>query len=1475
MATSIDTRVVEAKFNSAQFQQGVAATLKSLDSLNKALQLQGATKGLQDLATHGANVAKSTAGVEQGVNSIADRFKAMSVVAVTALATIAHQAVYTGGQMLKSLTVAPLQEGLREYETNLNSIQTILANTGLEGAKGLKTVTNALDELNHYSDQTIYNFSEMARNIGTFTAAGVTLDVATEAIKGIANLAAVSGSNAQQASTAMYQLSQAISAGRVTLEDWNSVVNAGMGGRLFQESLMETARIHGVAIDKMVKDAGSFRLSLQEGWLTGEILTETLSKFTGDLNAAQLKNMGYNAQQIEQILKMGKTAQDAATKVKTMSQLINTLQESATSGWAQTWSLIFGDFDEAREMFTAANDVLGGFVSANADARNKVLKDWKELGGRTLLIKAISNAFNALLSVVRPIRDAFRQIFPATTGQDLLHLTVILKDFTERLIIGASTADKLRRTFAGVFAILGIGWDIVKEGIGLFFRLFGAVGEGSGGFLETTASIGDFLVGIRAALQEGRLLERFFDGLGDVLELPIKALKQIGAFLGSIFDGFDGDEAAEDVSDFAKKLEPLGSLGELIVKIWTKVGQILDNIARKFAPLADMISDFVTNVSGKFGDIFGDFTFEKLFAGVNAGLIAAILLAIRNFIAGFGGQGQNFLDNINDTFQEFTGTLTAMQNTLRAATLLQIAIAVGILALSMDKLSKIDSAGLTRAGAAMTVMFTQLLAALLIFEKVSSFTGFAKMPFVAASMILLATAVNVLAEAVEELSKLDWNELSRGLTGATVLIAALTTAMNFMPTGPKMIASAAATVILAAAIKVLASAVTDLSGLSWEEMAKGLTGVAGLLGALTLFTKFAEANKGGVLAGAGLVLLAVGIKILASAMADLGDLSWGEIARGLTAMAGGLTLMAAALLVIPPTSIFSAAAILVTAASLGMIADALENMGQFSWGEIAKGITAMAGALTLIAAALTIIPPTAIFSAAGIFIVAASLGMMADALKEMGQFSWGEIGKSLTLLAGALLIIAVGLTAMIAALPGAAALVVVVGALAILAPILKLFGNMSWGEIGKGLLVLASVFVIFAAAGLLLTPVVPTLLALGIAINLLGIGMLAAGAGVLLFATGLTALAAVGAGATVVLVAMVASLAGLIPLVMAKLAEGIVAFAKVIGEAGPQFTVAITTLLLALIDAIAKLTPKIQQTLASMLLKMLEIMIVYAPKLSERGARLIVAILDGIAKKIGDIVTAATNVVVKFIEAIGKNQPKVIDAGVKMIINFINGVADAIRKNSKQMGEAGANLGTAIIEGMVRGIAGGIGQVTSAARNAAKAALNAAKNFLGIDSPSKAFKEVGRFADEGFALGISRYSHLAMHAAEGVGKDSIDALGESLAKVPDALSSDIDLEPTITPVLDLSSVKKEAERIRGMLATDVLTTDSSYYKAQVASRGYESNRQPTDDTDSSDPRDAPMVQFNQYNTSPKALNDVEIYRQTNNQLSKAKGVVAP
>jgi tape measure domain-containing protein len=213
----------------------------------------------------------------------------------------------------------------------------------------------------------------MARNIGTFTAAGVKLDTSVTAIKGIANLAAISGSNADQASTAMYQLSQALSTGTVRLMDWNSVVNAGMGGQVFQDAVMETARVHGVAIDQIIKEEGSFRDSLQRGWFSSEILTETLSKFTGDLNAEQLKTMGYTEDQIAGIIKMGQTASDAATKVKTFSQLFGTLKEAAQSGWAQTWEIIIGDFEEAKSFLTELNNFFGAIIGSAADARNLLL----------------------------------------------------------------------------------------------------------------------------------------------------------------------------------------------------------------------------------------------------------------------------------------------------------------------------------------------------------------------------------------------------------------------------------------------------------------------------------------------------------------------------------------------------------------------------------------------------------------------------------------------------------------------------------------------------------------------------------------------------------------------------------------------------------------------------------------------------------------------------------------------------------------------------------------------------------------------------------------------------------------------------------------------------------------------------------------------------------------------------------------------
>lgn len=1321
------------KFDNAQFLRATQQTMTAMASLNKSLQMQGATKGLQQIGAAAGQQTASLKNVEAGVNSIADRFKSMSVVAVTALATVANQAVFAGQRVLKSLTLDPIIKGFQEYELNINSIQTILANTTKEGTK-LKDVTAVLDELNRYSDQTIYSFSEMAKNVGTFTAAGVKLKDSALAIKGIANLAALSGSNSNQASAAMYQLSQALSAGKVSLEDWNSVVNAGMGGQVFQDALKETARVHGVAIDQMIKDEGSFRLTLQNGWLTSDILSETLQKFTGNLNAAQLKSMGYNEQQIAGIMKMAKTATDAATKVKTFTQLINTLQEASGSGWAQTWKIIFGDFEEARTLFTRASDVLGGWVTSTAEARNKVLSDWKQMGGRAVVIEAITNAFNALISVVRPIGQAFRQIFPAVTAKQLYDLSVTIRDFTKNLILGKPAAENLRRTFAGFFAILGIGWDILKQVVKTILQLAGVAFEGSGGFLEFTAKVGDWLVNVRKAINDGGALVNIFKAIGAVLAVPIKLIKLAAGFLGSLFKDLDGGNAAKTIGAVSKKLEPLGRLGEVIAVVWAKVIGVLDNVGAKFAQLGAWASKFFGDFGKDIQELFADLDFGDVLAGLNTGLFAGLLLMLRNIIGG-GGLG-GVMENISEGFQNLTGALGAMQNTLRAATLLQIAAAVGILAIAMNTLSKIDAAGLARASAAITVMFAQLLGSLLLFEKFSGFTGFAKMPFVATSMILLGAAVNVLASAMAKLAGLSWEELAKGLTGTTLLLAALVGVGKLMPNPAGMITTATGMVILAAAIKVLVSAVSDLSGMSWEELAKGLVGVGVLLGALTLFSKFAMANASGALAGVGIVLLAAGVKILASAVQDMSGMSWTEIAKGLVTLAGALGVITAALAIIPPTAPLGAAAVLGVAISLGMVGRALEQMGQLSWGEIGKGLVAMLGAMTIISLAVSVIPPQAPIGAAAILITAIALKSVADVLDQMGAMDWGAIGKAMTALFGSLLLISAGVIAMSAAVSGAAALLIVAAALRIFVPVLQALGAMTWGEIGKGLLVLAAAFVVLGVAGALLTPVVPTLLGLGAAILLLGAGFALAGVGVLAFSAGLAALAISGAAGTAALVAMVTAMLGLLPAVAKAIGLAVIAFAEVIATAGPAVTKALVTVLSSLIDAIVKLAPKIVNALYKLMTELLKTMQKFVPQMVDAGLKLVVGILNGVAKNIGAVVTAGVNVIVAFLKGVSQNAPRVLNAGVSTVISFVNGLANTIRARSGEMRAAGLNLAMAIIDGMTGGLASGVGRLAAKAREIASSALNAAKDVLGIASPSKEFIKIGKYVVDGFVKGL-------------------------------------------------------------------------------------------------------------------------------------------
>lgn len=1242
MSTTIDERVVEMRFDNKQFEQNVQTSISTIEKLEKSLNLKGASKGLEDVNAAAKNCNMTP--LSNAVETVKMRFSALEVMAVTALANITNSALNAGKNIVSALTIDPIKTGFQEYETQINAVQTILANTQSKGTT-IDQVNAALDELNKYADQTIYNFTEMTRNIGTFTAAGVDLDKSVTSIKGIANLAAASGSNAYQASTAMYQLSQAIAAGKVSLQDWNSVVNAGMGGQLFQDALKRTAEHFGVNMDAMIEKYGSFRASLTEGgWLTTEVLTETLTQLSGAYSEADLIAQGYTEEQAKEITELAQTALDAATKVKTFTQLWDTLKESVQSGWTQSWEIIIGDFEEAKELLTEVSNSLGNMVNASAEARNKMLQDWKDLGGRTALIESVRNAFEGLAGVIKPIREAFKEVFPPMTGEQLYNLTVGLQELTEKFKIGEETANNLKRTFKGVFALFDIGLQGVKALVGGFADLIGYVAPAGDGILGFTASIGDFIVGIDEAIKSSDAFNKAIEGIGNFLKPIADGVK---TFVKTVVDAF-GEFANVDTSgldNFADKVqtrfEPFVKLGELVKKAFGNLGEAILTAfdTASFDPILDLI---------------------------NTGLFSAILIGVKKFIDSLSEiteNGGGILGSFKDILDGVKGSLEAWQSNLKAGTLLKIAGAMAILTAAIVALSLVDSEKLNASLGALSVLFVELLGSMAIFEKIMNGAAIKGMGQLTIAMIGMSTAVLILAGAVQKLSGLDWDELLKGLVGVAGLSAILVaSATALSKTSKGLIKGSAGLVVFAAAIRVLVGAVEDLGELDAGSLAKGLIGVGVLCTELALFLRATDLDGMGVLKGTGLVLLAASINILADAVGAFGNLDVSKLIQGLSAVAVVLTELAVFTKVTANAKhvISTATAMTILGAAMLVFAEAVEKMGDLSWGEIGRGLTTMAGSLAAVTVAMNLLPNGMISKATGMVEVGAALLIIGEAVRNMGGMSWDEIARGLVTLAGSMTILVVALNAMKTALPGAAAVLTVSAALAIFTPVLKSLGNMSWESIAKGLVALAGSFTVLGVAGVALGPLTPAILGLSAAIAVLGVGCLAAGAGILAFSTGLSALAVSGAAGAASLVVAVSSILSLIPLLFESIGEGILSLAGVIANGGPAIAEAFTVLVLAAVEALVTAVPAVVDGLFVLIDSVLSALVEHTPTIVEQLFDILIGIIQAITTKL----------------------PELIKAGVELLMAFFDGVIDALSSidmNVLIKGIAGIGLLSAIM----------------------------------------------------------------------------------------------------------------------------------------------------------------------------------------------------
>lgn len=1394
MSTTIDERVVEMRFDNSQFERNVQTSLSTLDKLKQSLNLDGAAKGFEKLER--ASEACDMSTLSGAIGTVQAKFSALEVVGITALANITNSAISAGEQLVKSLTIDQVTAGWGKYGQKTASVQTIMNATG----KSIDEVNGYLDKLMWFSDETSYGFTDMTSALGQLTSAGGDIDKLIPMITGIANATAFAGKGAAEFSRSIYNLNQSYSAGSLQYMDWRSLELAGIASEQLKQTFIDT----GIALGKIKEGEvtiANFGTTLKDKWADTSVMEAAFGKFgemtekayemvqSGEVETAS-EAYTILAEQYDGVsIKAAKAAQEA----KTFSEAIDATKDAVSSGWMKSFELVFGNYEEAKVLWTDLADSLWDVFVSGGEARNEMLTEamtsgwsqflkegiadavefkeiisetalqsgvalkeimdnsesfedslkqgWltadilsesvdkladkmesltdeelKNLGytqneidaqrefieavkdgsinleeyaekigrftGREHLVQTFWNSWEGVGALLSTIRDAFREIFPATTAEQLYSVTAKLDEMTERFRSfvtesedGLKVVSDLKSTFKGLFAVL----DIIKQVFSAVFQslnpLVGGMGALGGGILGVTGSLGDMLVSFDETLRESEVLTTVAGSIASVLHAAGTAISGFASKVKEKFEtvGFEsfhvllerihermgqvGDAAGDMKSGVLTAFEAIGSALEnckflqVLGALWDAVTRIASGVLNAFGTLADTLVEKLGNAD--FSGII-DLLNGLSFAGIAMALnklskLSNGLTIVTSSMTSF----EKFAKNVTWSLETVQEAMLAWQTHLKTGTLLKLAAAVGVLAASLVAISLIDSAKLAASLGAITVLFADLMASMAAFTSISKSMG--KTGKGITSMLGIATAVLILASALKTVGKLDTDKLKSSLMGIAELTAMVVVAAKVLGSGSGTILKGAGQlVLLSAAIKMMASACEKLSALNPDQLTVGLTGVGALLAELAAFTKLLGGAKLNASTGLAIVEIAAAMKIFASAMADFGQMNVNGIAKGLAAMGGALAEVAVAAKVMPKNMVSMGTGLILAGAALEIIADVLGKLGGMKQDEIARGLVAMGGALAELAVGL--------------------------------KFMNGTLG-------------------------GSAALLVAAAALLALTPVLSILGAMSGEAIAKSLITIAGAFTIIGVAGTVLTPLVPTILSLAGAFALIGVGVAAAGAGLLAVgaglsavAVGLAALAGVGvAGATAIVAALttiITGVAALIPAIAKKIGEAVVAFAQVITNGAPAIGAAIKAVVLTLADVITECAPVIADTVLELAVNILDSLVTYTPRIVDGIFDFLIAVLEGIADRTPELVKSAFGVLDSFFsglaEALGGMDA---DAFLKLIagIGLLTGVIAALNAVSGMIPGAMASLlgvGAVIAElGLVLAAVGALAQI--------------------------------------------------------------------------------------------------------------------------------------------------------------------------------------
>jgi tape measure domain-containing protein len=1213
--SGVDNRVVSITFDNAQFERKIAETIKSIESLKKSMNFDEAAKGVDGLSAATSHFDLSN--MAKGIESIAGKFTALGAIGFTIIQSLTREFL----NLAKSVAGKvwdPLVEGGKKRALNIEQAQFQFRGLGID-------VTKAMDSSLKAVKGTAYGLDEAAKAASQFAASGIDVgDKMTGALRGVAGAAAMTGSSFSDIAQIF---TQSAASGKVNTMDLQQFASRGLNVA--------------AALGKVM---GKTEQQVREMASSGKLDFKTFAD-------AMDQAFGAHAQQANETF-IGALANMKAALARTGAAFFGPTLEQQRD-LLNTLSPIIDNVTAALKPLINALTGMGRILTNLAISKLFRVGDLKNFStAMTNIAAGILNLFQRVFEVLKPIKEAFRDIFPKSQSSGLVAFSESFKKFTENLKIGASTASKIKSVFEGVFSIFRIGWEVVKGIADVFGALFGELSRLSGAFGDAAGGTGNFLTHLNDILVKGKGIQHFFEGLAD-------AVHWVGDAIGKVFT--HGIPGAKEVGDVADRI---GQRWKELGGIWDWLADKLGAVGKVLATVGKAIGKFAKELGQKIADLFTPGSFKLALDAINTGLLGGIVLLFRNFLK----NGLNIdltggmMTSVKGMFDELTGTIKTFQTQIKANALMKIAQAIAVLTAAVLVLSLIDSAALTRSMGALAVGMGELVGSLALLDKIATNQTAVKLAGLSAGLILLATAVVILSGAVAILASLSWGDLAKGLLGLSAIL-----------------------LIVIGASKVLG-----------------------------------ENTVGMIKAGIGMIGMSIGILLLSKAVEAFSGMNLAQLATGFISVAVGMALISASTNLMPKDMISKGLGLIAIAVGMKILASAVQAFAGLSWASLAKGFAAVAVGLVIIGAAMYLFPPDMIATSVGLIIVAAALNIMARAVATLGQMKMGDLAKGVGAIAAMLLVLAVATNAMTGAIAGAIALGIVAGALLGLAVVVKMFSGMKVGDMAKGMLAMAVAIAVLAGMAALITPLIPALLAMGAALTLVGAGFMLFGAGAYLVAKAFEALAKAGEKGTTALINSLTALATMLPKLMASFGEGVLAMGEVLLKGLTKLVPILGTLLGKLIDELSKLAPKLGDLLVKVVETALKALVRLYPEIALAGVQIILALLRGIEENLPKIVESAKNIIVNFLNGLANAIPQIIGAAVNLITSFIN----AIASNMSLIIQAGVNLiisflmgiasaETQIIQAVTNIITMFITQIAASATQIAQAGTDALVAFLG------------------------------------------------------------------------------------------------------------------------------------------------------------------